>query len=184
MFVADALWPSRNTARRVAPPGPFTLEDLHNSNIQSARSYSSRTEISWSLSEEARHFELGHVLNSAITDAIEPDRVGALGCHHAGLWECNLLDNSLVWSGGTHDIFGMPRGSHVTREHALACFSEESRAALERLRHNAIRNHVGFTLDARIHAAAVGEERWIRLIAAPVIENGTAVRLHGLKLVI
>ena len=184
MFVADALWPSRNTARRVAPTGPFTLEDLHDRDALSGRNHSSRLAVSWSLSEEARHFELGHVLNCAITDAIEPARVGALGWHHAGLWECNLVDNSLVWSGGTHDIFGLPRGSQVTREQALACFSEESRAALERLRHNAIRNHAGFTLDARIHAAAVGEERWVRLIAAPVIENDTVVRLHGLKLVI
>src|SRR5438270_4560112 len=66
---------------------------------------------SWPLWEQARHFELGHVFNCAITDLIPPIEVGTIGPHHAGCWECDLSNNSLVWSGGVYDIFGSSIGT-------------------------------------------------------------------------
>lgn len=138
---------------------------------------------SWPLSEQSRHFDLGLVLNSVVTDIIGPAEVGALGIHHSGCWECNLTDNSLTWSGGIYDIFGLPRGSPVSRNEAVSFYSEESRASLEKLRSYAIREKRGFTLDVQIRPA-VGGSRWVRIIAAPVCQDGKTVRLHGLKLII
>ena len=138
---------------------------------------------SWPLSEQGRHFDFGSVLNCAVTDALEPVEVGAVGNHHAGCWECDLADNSLIWSGGIYDIFGLPRGVEVTREEAVAFYSAESRAEMERLRTYAIRHKRGFTLDVQI-CPVVGETRRVRLIAAPVCVGDRAVRLHGLKLII
>lgn len=138
---------------------------------------------SWPLWEQPRHFELGFVLNSAITDAISPTHVGGLGLHHAGIWECDLSDNSLIWSGGVYDIFGLARGTSVSRDEAVALYREESRATMERLRAHAIKHRRGFTIDVEIRSAA-GENRWMRLIAAPVCEGNRTVRLHGLKLII
>jgi PAS domain-containing protein len=138
---------------------------------------------SWPLSEQSRHFDLGLVLNSAVTDIIGPPEVGALGIHHSGCWECNLADNSLTWSGGIYDIFGLPRGSPVSRDEAVSFYSEESRASLEKLRSYAIREKRGFTIDVQIRPA-VGGSRWVRIIAAPVCQEGKTVRLHGLKLII
>lgn len=138
---------------------------------------------SWPLSEQSRHFDLGLVLNSAVTDIIGPPEVGALGIHHSGCWECNLADNSLTWSGGIYDIFGLPRGSSVSRNEAVSFYSEESRASLEKLRSYAIREGRGFTLDVQIRPA-VGGTRWVRIIAAPICQDGKTVRLHGLKLII
>ena len=138
---------------------------------------------SWPIFEQARHFDLGSVLSSAVTDIVEPTQVGALGLHHAGLWECDLSDNSLIWSGGVFDIFGLPRGSRVTRDEAVALYCENSRAAMERLRAHAIKHQRGFTLDVEINPAT-GGRRWMRLIGAPVCEGGRAVRLHGLKLIV
>lgn len=138
---------------------------------------------SWPLYEQGRYFDLGSVLNCAVTDALEPLELGAVGIHHAGCWECDLADNSLIWSGGVYDIFGLPRGVEVTREEAVAFYSEESRAEMERLRAYAIRHKRGFTLDVQIRPA-VGETRSVRLIAAPVCVGDRAVRLHGLKLII
>ena len=137
----------------------------------------------WPLSEEAGRFEWGHVLSSVVTDLIEPPAVGALNLHHAGCWECDLKDNSLIWSGGVYDLFGLPRGSAVTRDEALSFYGEESRATMERLRAFAVRHRRGFTLDAEIRPA-VGDRRTMRLIAAPVSVNGEVVRLHGLKLLV
>jgi len=138
---------------------------------------------SWPIFEQARHFDLGCVLSSAVTDIIEPANVGTLGLHHAGLWECDLSDNSLIWSGGVYDIFGLPRNGKVARDEIVALYREESRAAMERLRAHAIKHRRGFTLDVEINSVTDGR-RWMRLIGAPVCEEGRAVRLHGLKLIV
>ncbi len=138
---------------------------------------------SWPLWEQGRQFELGFILNSAITDAIPPVEIGGLGIHHAGLWECDLADDKLAWSGGVYDIFGLPRYTTVTRETAVSFYSEQSRAAMERLRAHAIKHRRGFTIDIEIRAA-IGETRSVRLVAAPVCRAGKVTRLHGLKLII
>lgn len=138
----------------------------------------------WPVREQQSHFDLGHVLNCAVAEAIGPVEVGALGPHHAGLWECDLSDNSLIWSGGVYDIFGLERGVAVTRDLALSLYADESRAKLERLRAHAIRNNLGFTLDIEIRAAAVGQRRRLRIIGAPVFVGEVAVRLHGLKIIL
>jgi PAS domain-containing protein len=133
--------------------------------------------------EAAHQFELGHILNSAITDALEPSEVGKIGAHHAGLWECDLADDSLVWSGGVYDIFGLPRGAHIDRNQTLALYAEASRSAVERLRAYAIKHRRGFTIDVEICPVA-GDTRWMRLIAAPECNGNRVTRLHGLKLAI
>lgn len=138
---------------------------------------------SWPIFEQARHFDLGCVLSSAVTDIIEPAQVGTLALHHAGLWECDLTDNSLIWSGGVYDIFGLPRNAKIARDEIVALYREESRAAMERLRAHAIKHRRGFTLDVEINSVTDGR-RWMRLIGAPVCEDGRAVRLHGLKLIV
>ena len=137
----------------------------------------------WPLSERSRQFDLGCILNCGVIDMVEPTEVGQLGIHHAGCWECDLTDNSLLWSGGVYDIFGLPRGIQTTREETIRLYSEASRAVMERLRAYAIKHKRGFTLDAEIRAAT-GELRWMRLIAVPHCDGDRAVRLHGLKLII
>lgn len=139
----------------------------------------------WPLLDQAKHFELGSILNSAVIDAIAPESVGALAVQHAGLWECDLADASLIWSGGVFDIFGLPRGAQVSRREAVGFYSEHSRAAMERLRAYAIRYKCGFTLDAEIVPAS-GGRRWMRLIGSAACDPETqqVLRLHGLKLII
>ena len=138
----------------------------------------------WPLAEQSWHFDLGHVLNCAVADMIEPACAGALGVHHAGLWECSLPDEALIWSGGVYDLFGLARGVPITRGCAVSHYCEDSRVKLERLRTHAIKERRGFTLDAEIHARAVGERRRIRIVAAPVCAGDTVVRLVGIKLLI
>lgn len=137
----------------------------------------------WPLWERTRHFELGHVLSSVVIDVIEPSAIGELGLHHAGCWECDLSDNSLIWSGGVYDIFGLPRGVEVKRSDAVLYYCEESRAKMERLRSYSVRHRRGFTLDVELRAA-VGHCRWMRLITEPVCIENQPVRLQGLKLII
>jgi PAS domain-containing protein len=137
----------------------------------------------WPLWEQPRQFELGYILNSAVTDLLQPPQVGELGLHHVGCWECDLEDDSLIWSGGVYDIFGLPRGARVTREEAVGFYCEASRAIMEHLRSYSIKHRRGFTVDVEIRPA-VGANRWVRLMAAPVCDGEQAVRLHGLKVAI
>jgi PAS domain-containing protein len=138
---------------------------------------------SWPLWEQPRQFELGHVLSCAVTELVQPAQAGDLGLAPAGCWECDLSDNSLVWSGGVYDIFGLPRDVRVKRQEAVAFYCEESRAKMERLRAYAIKHRRGFTVDVEIRPA-VGANRWMRLIGSPLRVRDRAVRLHGLKLII
>ena len=93
------------------------------------------------------------------------------------------MPNSLIWSGGVYDIFGLPRDARITRDEILTLYSEHSRAMVEKLRTYAIRHRRGFTLDAEIRPG-IGGKRRMRLIAAPVCASDRVVRLQGLKIVI
>jgi PAS domain-containing protein len=139
---------------------------------------------SWPLFERGRRFDLGHLLNCAVTETLTPVGVGQLGMHHSGCWECDLAGNQLTWSGGVYDIFGLPRGVPVTREEAVALYCEESRSALERLRSYALKHKRGFTIDVEIRPATGEARRWMRLIGATECEDGRPVRLHGVKLIV
>lgn len=134
----------------------------------------------WPLWEAPGKLELGCILNCAITDALEPSEIGELGAYHAGLWECDLADNSLIWSGGVYDIFGIARGIQITREEAVRFYCEPSRAAMERLRAYAIKHRRGFTIDVQIEVGGVA--RWMRLIGTPVCMENRVTRLQGLKM--
>lgn len=140
-------------------------------------------EHTWPLTDLPGRFELDFVLSCAVTDITSPPDVGELNWHHVGCWECDLSDNSLTWSAGVYDIFGLPRDSNINREECVTFYCEESRIKMERLRAYAIKHRRGFTLDVDIRSA-VGEERRIRLIAAPICRDNRVVRLHGLKLII
>jgi PAS domain-containing protein len=133
--------------------------------------------------EAPRKFDLGLVLSATLIDAIEPSQVGSLALHHVGCWECDLSNDALVWSGGVHDIFGLPRGARVDRREALSFYSEHSLVAMERLRAYAINHRRGFTLDIELRPAT-GGDRWVRLVCSPVCEDNRVVALRGLKIVI
>lgn len=97
-----------------------------------------------------------------------------------GRWRCELADSSLTWSDEVFALFGFPRETPPTRAETLACYREQSRGAMERLRAHAIRHRRGFTLDVEI-SPVTGPDRWMRLMAMPICEGGKVVRLHGLK---
>jgi PAS domain S-box-containing protein len=134
---------------------------------------------SWPLFECDQQFELGSILNDDGDRLVEalyavPQIAGL------GRWECDLEDNGLTWSSSVYDLFGLQRWTRPVRDAVLPLYTEDSRALMERLRAYAIRHRRGFTLDAEIRPAD-GGQRWIRLVAAPILQNGRVVRLHGLK---
>lgn len=96
-------------------------------------------------------------------------------------WQCDLRDDSLTWSEGVYDLFGLPRGSAPDRDATVAMYLPESRAELARLRSAAIAACGSFTFEAQIRRAD-GEIRWMRVTADVMAENGVARYLYGTKI--
>lgn len=133
---------------------------------------------SWPLFERERQFALG--LDFLAEGAPPCDGRGAAPIM-LGAWQCDLRDDTLTWSPGVHDLFGLPHDARPLRHEIVGMYAESSRAIMERLRAYAIKHRRGFSLDAEIHPAS-GGTRWMRLIASPVCEGNRVVRLNGLKL--
>ena len=96
-------------------------------------------------------------------------------------WQCDLSDDSLSWTDGVYDLFGLERGIPVTREAILALYSAESREELRRLRAAAIAECGSFTFEAKIRRPD-GALRWMRVTADVEVENGVARYLYGTKI--
>jgi len=133
---------------------------------------------SWPLVDLGQRFDLGHVIEDEPAANTAP--VPAGGARHAGYWACELADNRLHWSPAVYDLFGLPADLPLARATTVALYGEGSRAAMERLRTHAIRHRRGFTIDIDIRPHGA-RPRWVRLVAAPVCEDGRVVRLHGYK---
>lgn len=97
-----------------------------------------------------------------------------------GTWECDLSTETLQWSGGTYDMFDIPRGSPLVRRQTLACYPEESLKMLESIRSRALEQRTDFNLDAEI-LTAKGHRRWIRITAMVECAGDRPIRLFGIK---
>jgi diguanylate cyclase (GGDEF)-like protein len=97
-----------------------------------------------------------------------------------GIWQCNLADNSLLWTNGVYDLFEIPRNTPVTRELTLALYTETSRLEMEAARARAIATCSDFSLDCEI-VTATGKRRWMRLTGAVESRDGVAHRIFGMK---
>lgn len=97
-----------------------------------------------------------------------------------GAWECNLANETLSWTDGVYDLFGLKRGSGIYRSSILDLYEERSRREMNQLRSKAIGTGQGFALDCRI-IAATGEKRWMRLIVGVGHKHGRPIRIFGSK---
>jgi len=97
-----------------------------------------------------------------------------------GIWECDLSTETLQWSGGTYDMFDIPRDSPLVRRQMLTCYPDESLKALEAIRSRAIAQRNGFTLDTEI-VTPRGRRRWIRITATVECAGNRPIRLFGIK---
>jgi len=120
-------------------------------------------------------FLFGHVFRSA------PDLTDAQQDPDSGYWHCDVADHDrLTWTEKVYELFGLPAGAPVEREWAVARYSEQSKDILQRVRSFALNRQFGFILDAAIKPE--GERnRWIRVLAVPILADGRVVGLHGLK---
>lgn len=131
---------------------------------------------SWPLSDLHRH-----LAPVALDSRIARNDV-ALAERGLGLFHCDLATDTLSWTAGVYDLFGLERDSQVSRTLALSLYAPDSRQPLETLRAYAIRHRRGFTVDVDIDQADGGGRCTMRLVAAPILDDGgKTVALHGVK---
>jgi hypothetical protein len=127
--------------------------------------------------EPAGTFADGHIfMNAPDLDAAEQDS-------GAGYWRCDIAhDDRLTWTDKVYELFGLPAGTPVMRDWAVARYTEPSKTALEHVRSYALSRKLGFILDAAIGTEG-GGTRWIRVLAVPILakRSGRVVGMHGLK---
>ena len=126
----------------------------------------------------AQRFELEQQAASLAHSRKIFDRASAAA--RIGVWECDLSDESLVWTDVVYDIFDLPRGTPPDRGQTLGCYPEESARELHKRRSKAIEERTGFSLDAEI-VSFKGNRRWIRITASVESVDGVAVRIFGMK---
>lgn len=125
--------------------------------------------------EPSGTFLFGHVFRSA------PDLTKARDDPANGYWRCDIAEEDrLTWSEKVYELFGLPSGVPVERDWAVDRYSEKSKSALKRVRTFALNRKFGFILDAAIKPEGA-RNRWIRILAVPILADGRVVGLHGLK---
>ena len=97
-----------------------------------------------------------------------------------GVWQCDLADESLIWTDTVYDLFEIPRGIRLVRGGTVDHYTEPSRLHMSLLRRRAIVSGSDFTLDAEITTAR-GNRRWMRLTGSVERRCGRPVRLFGMK---
>lgn len=109
------------------------------------------------------------------------DRLFEEDASRYGRWRCDFPGDVLTWSPEVYRLFGFPIGSLVTRRSAADCYIGGSRGAMDQLRTHAIAHRRGFTIDVEIAPANGAPPLWIRLIAAPIHQNGRTIAIEGVK---
>ncbi len=130
------------------------------------------------VTELVAHVVLARVRQADARRAAMFDRAAATA--HLGAWSCSLPDEKLVWTNGVYDLFGLPRGSPVTREQTLAMYEPASLHRLQALRQHAIDTLGDFTTDVQI-TTGTGQIRWIRITATVDGLHGKPFRIFGMK---
>jgi diguanylate cyclase (GGDEF)-like protein len=153
-------------ANRVSDIDPFS----HDSNVAAVERLTSLVEA------QARVIRDYDAAVARSRDTFERATAAA----RLGIWECDLTTETLQWSGGTYDMFDIPREASLTRRQILTCYPEASLKALEAIRSRAIESRDCFNLDAEI-VTSKGNRRWIRITANVECAGNRPIRLFGIK---
>ncbi len=96
-----------------------------------------------------------------------------------GGWEMDIATGRIVWTDELYRIYGVSRDydpSDVQRD--LSFYHPDDRSLLEKSFRNAREKGKPYDLELRLRNAE-GEERWVRTMARPVLEDGRVIRLTG-----
>lgn len=95
-----------------------------------------------------------------------------------GSWRVNLKDQSIYWSKTTYDIHEEDYDKEIILEDAINYYVEEYRPIISKMIEDGKKEQKGWNADLKIRKKS-GQEKWVRAIGHPVIDNGEVVQLEG-----
>lgn len=97
-----------------------------------------------------------------------------------GIWEIDVVKDTLKWSPVTREIFGLQDDQHPTKEMVDELFAdEESKAELMELVERALQTGEPYDMELPIKTAT-GGVKWIRDTGQAEFKYGRCVRLYGI----
>ena len=100
-----------------------------------------------------------------------------------GGWEWDVKRQTMFWTSELyriHDFYQdefMP-GSMEHIEQSLECYEPEDRIVIQEAFKNCIENGEAYDLEFPFHTKGC-QDRWVRTIAEPILENGTVIKVNG-----
>jgi PAS domain S-box-containing protein len=95
-----------------------------------------------------------------------------------GGWGFDPVTLESDWTPTVSEMYGVPHDSPPPMEIALDYFSPEQRPALIKALDAAMKDGVPHDMELQL-TATNGEQKWVRTICRPIIENGRVVRVRG-----
>jgi PAS domain S-box-containing protein len=105
-------------------------------------------------------------------------RIGQIA--KVGGWEYDVVNNINTWSEVTYDIYELPYDYVPKPEEGILYYKEgESRDRVAKVFTAAVQEGKAFD-EELILVSAKGNEKWVRSIGEPVVENGKCVKIIGI----
>lgn len=96
-----------------------------------------------------------------------------------GNWEIDIVHSEIYWSSKTKEIHEVPEGFIPDIETGIEFYKEgKDRDTIRRLMNRAIEEGESFDVELRI-ITTKNNEKWIRVIGEPELENGKYIRIFG-----
>jgi PAS domain S-box-containing protein len=97
-----------------------------------------------------------------------------------GTWEVDVQNQTVEWSSVTKEIHEVSEDYEPTIEKGIGFFKEgDSRDRIQEIFGKCIEDHEEFDVELEI-LTDKGNEKWVRSIGTPVIEDGKCVSVYGL----
>jgi diguanylate cyclase (GGDEF)-like protein/PAS domain S-box-containing protein len=104
------------------------------------------------------------------------DRIATIA--GVGGWDYDIANDRLTWSAETYRIHGAPADFQPTVENARNFYAPEARADIQATFEACLAERRGWDLEAPFDRAD-GRRIWVRIMGAPVFEDGALVRISG-----
>jgi|GEM_PF-6848534 len=96
---------------------------------------------------------------------------------HIGSWEFDIINNKLIWSDESYNVFGLPKDTELTYETFLSCIHPEDRDYVDTHKNRSFEKK---TYDIEYRLLVNGRVKWVREKAEfKHDDNGLCIRSIG-----
>ncbi len=96
-----------------------------------------------------------------------------------GSWEVDVEQMTCEWSEEVYNIHEIPAGTPVTVDEGIKCYREDYQPVIEKAVNEAVEQQENWDEEC-VLVTRSGKETWVRILGAPVFEDGKLTKLRGL----